>query len=71
MTEPTPLPPTVTLTVRLAPEDLAELDTLTAELARALPRQPFGGRVSRSTVGAEAMRAGLDALRREHGLPPR
>jgi hypothetical protein len=68
---PPPPPPTVTVTVRLAPEDLAELEAVAAELARVLPATRFAGKVSRSTTAAEALRAGLVVLRREHGLPPR
>lgn len=65
-----PKTPTVTLTVRLAHEDLAELEALAAELARILPASRMA-RVNRSTVAAEALRAGLVVLRREHGLPAR
>jgi len=56
--------------VRLAHEDLAELEALAAELARILPASRMA-RVNRSTVAAEALRAGLVVLRREHGLSPR
>lgn len=71
MPEPTPLPPTVTLTLRLAPEDLAELEAVAAALARVLPASRFAGKVNRSTTAAAALVAGLVVLRREHGLPPR
>jgi hypothetical protein len=64
-----PAPPTATLTVRLTAADLAELEAVTAGIVpRATGRMV---RVNRSTVAAEALRAGLDVLRREYDLPPR
>jgi len=65
--EPQTMPPTVTVTIRVSPETLAELDALAAHAAATVGAW---GRVSRSSVAAEALRRGVAALAAELTAAP-
>jgi hypothetical protein len=57
------------ITFRLPAELASLLDDTVAELAARVEGTP-GARVTRNAVGIEALRAGLDALRRKAGITP-